>query len=604
MKDERRHFIKGFFIVIGIVFLVKLFSIQVLNPNYADAAERNTIKEEIEYPYRGLIKDRHGKLIVYNTPVYDIEIIVDQFYLTDTAKFCKLFNIEKEYLKEVIAKSKKEKHTYKPFPFLKQIPNKEFAAIQDHLINYSGLNIVPRTVRSYPYNTMANVLGCIAEIDKQELKNASDTSEYYKQGDYVGKTGVEYFYEPQLRGQRGVKYKWVNRLGIEKGKYRDGAHDTASVPGYNLVSTIDIELQQYIETLLDGKVGGVVAIEPATGEILAMASAPTYNPNILTGRDYGENYTMLTLDSLKPLFNRPLMAQYPPGSMFKALQALVALQEGVITANEQIYVDGSLVGDHAPPGYYNVVKGIQKSSNNYFYKVFGRILHKSNTGNRFEDAAIGLKKWREYVASFGLGSPLGVDIPSAKGGYIPTVEYYDKIYGERRWALSTIYSLSIGQGEMLVTPIQMANLAAIIANKGYYYSPHLIKEIGDTGKPLPRYQKKNIVPIDSAHFNTVIEAMAAVIQAGTGQYRAKLKDIQVCGKTSTVENPHGEDHSGFIAFAPKENPKIAVAAYVENAGQGARAAASIASLAIEKYLIGQTERPWIEDYVLKGEFIY
>jgi penicillin-binding protein 2 len=604
MKDERRHYIKGFFIVIALVFLIKLFSIQVLSPNYADAAARNTIKEEVEYPYRGLITDRNGQLIVYNTPVFDIKIVVDEFFLQDTATFCNLFGIKKSYLKEVIAKSIKEKHTYKPFPFLKQIPNQEFAAIQDELINYSGLNIVPRTVRSYPHQALANVLGCIAEIDRQELTKANDTSEYYRQGDYVGKTGLEYDYEPLLRGKRGVKYKWVNRLGIEKGKYRGGDSDTASVPGENLVSTIDIDLQKYVERLLDGKVGGVVAIEPSTGEILAMASAPSYDPNILTGRDYGENYTMLIQDSLKPLFNRPLMAQYPPGSMFKTLQALVALQEGVITANERIYVDGSLVGDHAPPGYYNVIKGIQKSSNNYFYKVFGRILNKSNTGNYFEDASIGLKRWREYVTSFGLGSPLGIDIPSSKGGKVPTVEYYDNIYGKRRWALSTIYSLSIGQGELLVTPIQMANLAAIIGNKGYYYTPHLIKEIGDTGLPLTRYQEKNIVPVDSVHFNTVIEAMAAVVESGTGQYRAKLKDIQVCGKTSTVENPHGEDHSGFIAFAPKNNPKIAVAAYVENAGQGARAAASIASLTIEKYLIGQTERPWIEDYVLKGDFIY
>lgn len=601
MKENRRYFIKGFFVIIGIIFLTKLFFIQVVDSNYADAAERNTIQKEIEYPYRGLIYDRHGKLIVYNKPVYDVHITPSEVLVPDTAAFCNLLGITREKF-DLKLEEAKDYSWVKPSIFIKQIPNEEFATIQDQLINYAGFQIVPRTVRAYPNPTLASVLGCIAEISDAELKR--DSTDYYNMGDYIGKSGLEYSYERELRGKRGVSYKLVNRLGVEKGPFKDGQFDTVSVPGTNLVSTIDIELQNYVEGLLDGKIGGLVAIEPATGEILAMASAPAFDPNILTGRKYGENYSKLQRDTLNPLYTRPLMAQYPPGSMFKAVQSLVALQEGVITANEYIYCPGGLIGDHAPPGHYNIVKGIQNSSNNFFFKVFRRIIEQGTDPNQFIDSRYGLQKWHDYVTSFGLGNRLDIDLPYASPGKVPNLDTYDAEHGENRWKFSTIASLSIGQGELLVTPIQMANLAATIGNKGYYYTPHLIREIGDTGLPRPEYLVKNIIPIDTSYFNVVIEGMEAVINNGTGQYRAKLKDIQVCGKTSTVENPQGEDHSGFIAFAPKDNPKIAVAAYVENAGQGARAAASIASLTIEKYLLGETKRPWIEEYALRGDFIY
>lgn len=601
MNDNRKFYVKTFMALIAVIYLAKLFVIQVLDENYAAAAEKYSIKKVIEYPYRGLIYDRNGKLIVYNKPVFDIQATPKDVYIPDTASLCRLLELTPDELRARLD-SAKSYHWYKPSTFVKQIPLEQFARIQDYLIDYRGFTITPRTIRSYPYKSMGTALGYIAEISKDQL--AADKERYYRMGDYIGKSGIELSYEEPLRGKRGVRHIMVNRIGIEQGPFKNGQYDTMSIPGKNLVSTIDIELQNYIEKLLEGKVGGVVAIEPKTGEILALASAPFYDPNLLTGRDYSKNFAALAGDTLLPLYNRPLMATYAPGSMFKTVQALVALQEGVITTDEQIFCEGGLIGDHAPPGYYDVIKGIKLSSNNYFYKVFKRVLNQGTSPNTFVDTRIGFEKWRKYITAFGLGVPLNVDLPNVNGGFVPTPEYYDYYYGRDRWKFSTIYSLSIGQGELLATPLQMANLAAIIANKGYYYSPHIIKAIGEDGQPLPQYREKHVTPIDSVHYNAIIDAMDAVVESGTGQYRAKLKNIRVCGKTSTVENPHGEDHSGFIAFAPKDNPQIAIAAYVENAGQGARAAAAIASLAIEKYLQGKTDRPHIEQYVLRGQFLH
>jgi penicillin-binding protein 2 len=599
MNDNRRFYVKTFFVFIALAYLVKLFIIQVLDDNYATAAERYSVKRFIEYPYRGLIYDRNGKLIVYNKPVFDIQVVPREVYIPDTAEFCKLFGITREQLQQKLDTARSYSR-FKPSDFMKQMPIEQLAQIQDHLIDYRGFTITPRTIRSYPYRSMANALGYIAEISRHELNN--DHEKYYRMGDYVGKSGIEYSYEKELRGQRGVKHVMVNRFGVEKGSFKNGQYDTMSIPGKNLIATIDIELQNYVEKLLDGKVGGVVAIEPRTGEILALATAPHYDPNILTGRDFGKNFGKLVRDSLSPLFTRPLMAMYAPGSMFKSIQSLIFLQEGVVKADENVFCERGLIGDFAPVGHYNVARSIQLSSNTYYYKVFRRMLNQGFSRNTFVDTRIGYERWREHLLAFGLGSPLAIDIPNSTGGFVPPPTYYDRIYGRDRWRFSTIYSLSIGQGELLITPLQMANLAAIIANRGYYYIPHIIKSIGNDGQPLEKYREKIIVPIDPKHFEPVIEGMEAVIQAGTGQYRAKLRNISVCGKTSTVENPHGEDHSGFFAFAPKDNPQIAVAAYVENAGQGARAAASIASLTIEKYLLGKTERPHIEQYVLRGIF--
>ncbi len=600
MNDSRKIVIRIGVVIVGIIFLIKLLSIQVLSDNYRLAAENNIIQRIIEYPFRGLIYDRNGELLVINNPMYDLMVVPMEVEVKDTAEFCSMFGIDKETFVEKYNAARKYS-VIKPSIFIKQISNEEFARIQDKLINFKGFYISARSVREYPHPVLSNALGYIGEISKSQLDR--DTTSYYRMGDYIGISGVESSYETVLRGQRGVKKRMVNVRGVEQGLYKEGRLDTLSVPGSNLVSTIDLSLQRYAEKLLEGKVGSLVAIQPSTGEILSIVSAPSYDPNILTGREFSENFQTLSLDTAVPLFNRPIMAMYPPGSMFKTIQALIALQENVIDKDELIYSDGRLIGDLAPIGYYDVEEAITYSSNNYFFKVFRRIINQGEDPSPYIDARFGLEKWRNYVVRFGLGVTPDTDIPNPKSGYVPTVGYYDRVYGQNRWKFSNIYSLSIGQGETLVTPLQMANLSAILANKGYYYTPHIIKSIDDSGLPDPKYLIKNEVGIDSVHFNAVINGMEEVVRSGSGR-RAYMPHIRVCGKTSTVENPHGEDHSGFMGFAPKDDPQIAIAVYVENAGWGGRAAASISSLVIEKYLTGEVKRKWLEDFVLKGDFLY
>lgn len=600
MNDSRKLVIGVVFLLVGVIYLVKLFTIQVVNGNYKSAAESNITKKIEEYPYRGLIYDRNMNLIVYNKPVYDLMVIPKEAQKTDTARFCQLFKITREEFTELTQKARKYSYV-KPSAILKQLSAEEFAAVQDHLVDFPGFFINPRTVRSYPYPIMANALGYIAEIDRSRLER--DTTKYYKSGDYIGKSGLEAKYEPYLKGKRGVRLKTVNVRGIEKGDYKGGEYDTLSVPGKNLVSTIDLTLQQYGEFLMKGKSGSIVAIEPSTGEILSIISGPNYDPNILTGREFSKSFAGLQKDSLVPLFNRPIMAQYPPGSMFKMVQALIGLQEGVVTPSSRFQCNRSLVACHGPHSNEDLKGAIRVSCNPYFYNTFRRIINQEVSQNTFEDSSEGLKLWNEYLDRFGLGHTLNIDIPGEKGGHVPRPSFYDRIYGEGRWKFSTIRSLSIGQGELGVSPLQMANLASIIANRGHFYTPHVIKKIGDGGK-LPEYEVRRETGVAPEHFTTVVDAMEEVVTYGTGSYRGKIKDIVVCGKTSTVQNPHGEDHSGFIAFAPKDNPQIAIAVYVENAGQGARAATAIATLMIEKYLKGEIQRKQIEDYVLKGKFIH
>jgi penicillin-binding protein 2 len=389
---------------------------------------------------------------------------------------------------------------------------------------------------------------------------------------------------------------------VDKGAFKSGEFDTASVAGNNLTSTIDLDLQLYGEQLMAGKRGSVVAIEPKTGEVLAMISAPTYDPNILTGAKFGSNYMVLNSDESKPLFNRPIMAMYPPGSIFKIVQSLVGLQMGVLSPNTTYSCNRSLVACHNHPSPVNLFGAIRNSCNPYYHQAYRAMINREVSSNTFKDTEIGLNEWREKVLKFGLGGPLGLDLRNEKGGSIPSSSLYDRIYGEGRWKYSTIYSLSIGQGEMLVTPLQMANLAAIFANKGFYYSPHLIKAVNGDPTQIPlEFQVKHEVGVDAHHFDLVQDAMAEAI-FGTAA-RAAIKDITIAGKTGTAQNPQGEDHSVFIAFAPKEDPKIAIAVYVENAGWGGRAAASTASLMIEKYIRGEITRPDLEEYVKAGKFM-
>ena len=599
MNEQRQITIIAAVVLVGVILLTKLFLIQVTDDSFLKRAERNAIQRLVDHPYRGLVYDRTGKIMVYNNPIFDLMIIPKEFQVGDTTRFCEIFKIDKEYLKEAYTAARKYS-SVKPSPLIKQISTTDFARVQDFLIDYPGLFVMTRSVRSYPQSSAANALGYIGEISAGQLER--DSAKYYTQGDYVGLSGIEGFYENELRGVKGVKYKMVNVRGVDKGAFKSGEYDTASLAGHNLTSTIDLELQLYGEMLMEGKRGSVVAIEPKTGEVLAMISAPTYDPNILTGAKFSTNYMELNRDETKPLFNRPIMAMYPPGSIFKIVQSLVGLQMGVLNPNTSYSCNRSLVACHNHPSPVNLFGAIRNSCNPYYHQAYRAMINREVSRNTFKDTEIGLDEWREYVLKFGLGGPLGIDLRNEKGGSIPSSNLYDRIYGEGRWKYSTIYSLSIGQGEMLVTPLQMANLAAIFANKGYYYPPHLIKAIdGDPSRIPNKFLIKHEVGVDAHHFDMVQDAMAEAI-FGTAA-RAAIKDITIAGKTGTAQNPQGEDHSVFIAFAPKEDPKIAIAVYVENAGWGGRAAASTASLMIEKYLRREITRPALEEYVKVGKFM-
>ncbi|MFY0593210.1 MAG: peptidoglycan glycosyltransferase [Roseivirga sp.] len=587
----------------GIVFLVKLFALQVVNDTYSSQAESNTRQRIVEYPFRGLIYDRNENLIVYNEPIYDLMVIPKDIEVTDTTSFCNLFEITKQEFEENVLNARKYSYV-KPSTFLKKISHERYAQIQDQLYKFRGFYVNPRTVRRYSKPILANELGYIGEVDQDFLDG--DTTNSYKPGDYIGITGLEEAYEDALRGKRGVSYKLVNVSGIVKGAYKGGTNDTASIPGKNLISTIDLPLQEYAEKLLDGKRGSVVAIEPSTGEILVMASAPTYDPNLLTGKKLGDNFNKIRVDTTAPLFNRPIMAQYPPGSIFKTVQALIALDEGVTTTDEKIKVNLNNIGDHAPPGVYDVVKGIRYSSNNYFYEIMKRLILRGEGSNIFTDTPLGLEKWTAAVKKFGFGDQLGIDIPGEVPGGVPDVELYDKMYGKGRYAYSGFASVSIGQGELLVTPLQVANLAAIIANRGHYIKPHLIKGIKENDKTEYFNFDKVYTGNNNEYYPEIIEGMAQAAKQTAP--RAIINDIEIIGKTGTAENGKKDetlDHSVFMAFAPRENPQIAIAVYVENSGMGGRAAGMTASLIIEKYLRGYIKKNWWkrEEYVLKGDFI-
>lgn len=603
MNEGRKEILQVVFVLVAIIFLIKLFFIQVLDNKYAELADSNAILRQVEYPFRGLIKDRNGKLIVFNTPEYDVTVILKEVKNFDTAYFCRVFEISREEVRKRFKemKSRKEFSPVKPTLFIDQLSNEDFAKVQDRLDDFSGFYIEARTTRAYSTKALANALGYVSEISKDRLEN--DADKIYKQGDYIGQSGIESFYEEQLRGKRGIRFKLRNVKGIEKGSFKDGAYDTLSVPGQDLITGIDLELQQYGELLMHGKSGSIAAIEPSTGEVLALVSGPSYDPTLLTGKNYSSNFKFISTDSMKPLFNRPLMAQYRPGSIFKIAQAMTALQEGVITPDTRFKCDKSLIGCHAGHDNQDLRGAIANSCNPYFFATLRKMLNKNISSSPFEDTRIGLTEWNKHINSFGFGSRLGIDLPNEKDGLIPTPAHYDKSYSNRPWKFSNIYSIAIGEGENLVVPIQMANFAATIANRGFYFIPHLVKAIGKDGKPLPQYTERQYTTIDSAYFKIAVDAMQQVVEAGTGQYRARLADVIVCGKTGTVQNDPLPDHSVFIAFAPRDNPKIAISVYVEDAGQGARAAASIASLMIEKYLFGKTKRQFIEDYVLIGKFL-
>ena len=608
MNEGRKEIIQIVFVLVGFIFLVKLFFIQVVDSRYKQLADSNAIRAEVDYPVRGLIKDRNGKLIVYNTPEFDLNIIHKEVKNFDSTRFCEVFSKTPEELRLLFKelKARREYSSVKPTIFLTKLSSLDFARIQDNIDEFPGFYIQARSTRAYTVQAGANAIGYVSEISKSRLER--DKTGIYKQGDYIGQSGIEAYYEEYLRGQRGVRFKLRNVDGVEKGSFKNGELDTLSVPGQDITTTLDLDLQQYGEYLMNGKSGSIIAIEPSSGEILAMVSGPSYDPNLLTGKNYSSNFVLISNDTNKPLFNRPLMAQYRPGSIFKIAQAMVALQEGVITPETRVPcirkgMAGGIIGCHGEHTNEDLRGAITHSCNPYFYAVLRRMLNQGVSNNPYDDTRVGLEEWNRHIRSFGLGKPLGIDLPNEKGGMVPSPAYYDRAYGGRPWKFSNIYSISIGEGENLVVPLQMANFAATIANRGFYYIPHLVKGIGEEGKPLDKYTEKHYTTIEPSYFQIAVDAMEEVVASGTGSYRGKLKDVIVCGKTGSVQNEPRPDHSVFIAFAPKENPKIAVSVYVEYSGQGARAAASIASLMIEKYLFGQTQRPQIEEYVLRGKFL-
>ena len=602
MFEGRRLILFTVFVSIGLVFIGKLFYLQLIDDTYEKAADNNAIRKIIQVPFRGEVYDRHGKLIVYNTPVYDVYITPRKAVVQDTNRFCRLFGVTRGYFDSVT----KQAFAYsrvKPSLFIKHLTKEDFARIQDAMVDYPGFSITTTAFRTYQSNAFSNALGYVAEINPNSLKDQRD--DYYRQGDYVGISGLESYYEDVLRGQRGVKYRMVNSNGVEKGDYKKGKLDVEPVAGKNLYTSIDIRLQEYADSLMMHKVGSVVAIEPSTGEILAMVSAPSYNPSLLAGRNFSKYYQKLALDPLKPLINRPPSAYYRPGSTFKLVQALVGQQLGIISANSVFGHAGAPVKCHGHNTSHNDLhNAIQWSCNPYFYHAFRKILYDGTTGDTYERSAQGLQRWSELVANFGFGRKLGVDVSNEKKGILPNVDYYNKVYkGENTWKFSNIYSLSIGEGELVVSPLKMANFAAIIANRGWYIPPHLVKGVGEKRSIDPFYKNPVSVGVDAKYFPVVIRGMQDAVLHGTVGEDGRIPDITMCGKTGTSQNQKGKDHSIFIAFAPKDNPKIAIAVFVENAGFGGFAAAPIASLIVEKYLKGRVDRKAVETKFMNMSYL-
>ncbi len=588
----RRFFYIGLILFVGFSFLVRLFQIQVVDDRYKELATNNVIKIKEVFPVRGLVYDRYGNLIVGNEPVYDLKIISNDLGTGfDTAHFCKLLGLNSsdfsEKMNTVSELNDKYRSWGNPEMFFSQVPLEDYSRYNEFAYKFNCITNERRTIRSYPYQSAALVLGDVGIVSELELEAFAG----YQRNDYIGKSGLESEYEAELKGERGFRKVLVDAMNREQGSFLNGADDIQAIQGTDLKTTLDIELQNYGEWLMKNKKGAVVAIEPATGEILAMVSSPSFDPNLLSGRDRGNNYAQLkqleTDYGFAPLFNRAINGQYPPGSTFKAVIALVALQEEVITenfyypCNGGFYIPGRFLKcSHAHASPQNVQEAIKHSCNPYFWQTFKLSL--DATGQESMQEAYQL--WFDHMASFGMGKPLNIDLPGEKSGNLPTKDYYNELYGQTGWKSPTIISLGIGQGEMEMTPLQLANLYACIANRGFYVEPHIVKaEYKPNGEIVSREYPKYTTSVDSEHFDPVVEGLQIVVESGTGR-RAQVPGVSVCGKTGTVENPHGEDHSMFAAFAPADNPKIAIAVVVENAGFGSRFAAPIAGLMIEHYL--------------------
>ncbi len=608
--ENRRFVVGGIVITLIALFIVRLFYLQIIDNDYKLRAESNAFLKRTIYPSRGILYDRNDKLLVYNQPAYDVMLTMREVQPFDTLDFCSILGITKEQFIKRIADIKNRRlnpgySSYTPQVFMTQLSAQECGILQEKLYKFPGFYVQNRTIREYAYPNAALLLGNVGEVNKKDIEQ----DDYYVAGDNSGRTGIEQSYETYLRGVKGVEILLRDAHGRIQGRYEEGKYDIAPISGKNLKLSIDIELQSYGEKLMQNKLGGIVMIEPESGEVLCMVSAPTYDPSLLVGRIRGRNYSKLQRDPLKPLFNRPLMAQYPPGSTFKPTQGLIFLQEGVITPDTKFTCAhgytfrGGKPACHGHPSPLPLVGALATSCNSFFPWGLHYML---DDRSRYPSVQQAFDCWKDYMVSMGYGYRLGIDLPGEKRGYIPNSKVYDKIY-RGHWNSSTIISIAIGQGEILATPLQICNLAATVANRGYYVTPHVVKEIQDT--PLDTlYTRRHYTKVDTHYYDYIAEGMrGAVVGSAWGATcrGANLPDIEVCGKTGTAENPHGKDHSIFMGFAPYKQPKVAIAVFVENAGFGATYAVPIGRLMLEKYLRGHIlpESQPIEDYIINASIL-
>lgn len=584
---KRRYVIGGAVFFVALLFIVRLFFLQIMSDDYKKNADSNAFLKKIQYPSRGVIYDRNDRLLVYNQPAYDITVVMKEMVSLDTADLCQTLNLTPEFVRNRFRdmKNRRLNPGYSPYTnqvFMTQLSAEDCGVFQEKLFKFPGFYIQRRTIRQYNYNAGAHILGDIAEVSKSEMED----DEYYLPGDFIGKLGVERSYEKQLRGEKGVEVLLRDAHGRIQGNYMNGKFDKPSVPGKNLVLSLDIDLQMLGERLLEGKIGSIVAIEPETGEVLCMVSSPSYDPHMMIGRNRGKNHNEMARDPWKPLLNRAIMGTYPPGSTFKTTQALTFLQEGIINTGTSYPCFGGFsykglhVGCHGHPSPLSLVPAIATSCNGYF--CWG-LYYMIGARQKYGTVQKAMNTWRDYMVSMGFGYTLGIDLPGEKRGMIPNANFYDKAY-RGSWNGLTVISISIGQGEVTATPLQIANLGATIANRGYFVTPHVVKKV--EGVALDSlYTQRRYTKVDASHYDEVVQGMRAAVTGGTCRM-ANLPDIEVCGKTGTAQN-HGKDHSAFMGFAPMNNPKIAIAVYVENGGWGATYGVPIGRLMIEQYLKGK-----------------
>ena len=607
--DRENKLLIGLCAMAGIL-IAKLFSIQIVEDKYKESAENNTKVYTTIYPTRGIIHDRNGKILVGNKVAYDLMVTPSEVGKFDTLALARVLDVEPEFIEEKMAefKANKRRIGFQSVVMMKKLPPETYMKFAEVAYQFPGFRGQARSLREYPFNAGGNLLGYVSEVNENYLQNHPDE---YKAGDYAGMTGIEAAREKELRGVKGYNVWLRNSKNKIESRYDEGREDKEAIPGNDITTTIDAELQNYGQKLMNNKVGSLIAIEPSTGEILAMVSSPGIDVDKLA--DFGQHYAEILEDPYKPMYNRTVQAPYPPGSVFKLVNGLIGLQEGVFTPSTQYpckmgyhFGRSSKLGCHAHKSPINFEESIMMSCNAYYCYVLRDILE----NEKYDSIDEAFNKWREYVLSFGFGQELGSDFPSEKAGFIPDADYYNRYYRKGGWKATTVISLSIGQGEIGCTPLHLANLCATIANRGHYYTPHIVKD-SENVTIDPKYKEKHYTLVDTTHFTKVIGGMYKAVNSGFGSGGtasiAAVEGLEICGKTGTAQNPHGDDHSVFICFAPRENPKIAVAAYIENGGFGASYAAPIASLLTEKYLNGKisgNDRKGLEKRMMDANLLH